>query len=195
VKQAEIYSESCCLHDIKTSSQYDVLLMNVKERNHTTDAKRLPSLSGTYSLLLISHAEKDLQVGSLGRMKLLPGFYLYVGSAFGPGGLRARVTRHVGVEKKLRWHIDYLRAVTELAGVWHTQDPKRQECNWAEALATMTAATVPFPGFGASDCTCCSHLLFFPVEPSLVAFRRKVHKCVPGHARISWQAADDLVKG
>jgi Uri superfamily endonuclease len=189
-----MYSESCCLNDIKTSSQYDVQLMDVKKQNHATDSVRLPSLPGTYALLLRSPVEQDLPVGRLGRIKLLPGFYVYLGSAFGPGGLRARIARHLAVEKKLRWHIDYVRTVAQPAAVWHTLDPRRRECHWAKVLAAMNAVTVPFPGFGASDCTCCSHLFFFPKEPALSVFRRNVHKAVPGHASIRWIVGADFYR-
>lgn len=47
--------------------------------------------SGTYILILSSPARSTIDVGRLGRMTLAHGYYLYVGSAFGPGGLRARI--------------------------------------------------------------------------------------------------------
>ena len=119
-----------------------------KKRNHATDAMCLPSLPGTYALLLRSNAEQDLQVGSLGNQKLLPGFFVYVGSAFGPGGLKARVKRHLAADKKLRWHVDYLRAATQPVAVWYTLDEHRQECRWAEVMSSMTGVTVPIAGFG-----------------------------------------------
>jgi Uri superfamily endonuclease len=128
-------------------------------------------------------------------MKLLAGFYVYVGSALGPGGLTARVARHLAADKKLRWHIDYLRTATQPVAVWYTLDPSRRECHWAEVLSCTTAVTVPLTGFGASDCTCCSHLFFSTMEPSLHAFRCNVHKAVSGHAPIRWMAADGFVKG
>jgi len=39
------------------------------------------------------------------------GWYVYVGSALGPGGLAAKVGRHLGGRKMCRWHTAYLRAV------------------------------------------------------------------------------------
>ena len=52
----------------------------------------------------------EILVGRLGALPVEPGFYVYVGSAFGPGGLERRVGRHATTEKKHRWHIDYLTA-------------------------------------------------------------------------------------
>ncbi len=42
-------------------------------------------------------------------VELEPGVYAYVGSAFGPGGLAARLRRHLcGERRRLWWHIDWL---------------------------------------------------------------------------------------
>ncbi len=58
---------------------------------------------GSYVLLL--EVEKDF---SIRNWRLERGLYCYVGSAWGPGGLRARLSRHFSPKKKLRWHIDYI---------------------------------------------------------------------------------------
>ena len=76
----------------------------------------LPSQPGTYALLLEATAKQDVPIGKLGVLHMLPGIYVYVGSALGPGGLAARVERHAPREKTLHWHIDYLRAETRLIG-------------------------------------------------------------------------------
>jgi Uri superfamily endonuclease len=38
---------------------------------------------------------KRLGIGSLGEFDIIPGFYAYVGSAFGSGGLRSRIGHHL----------------------------------------------------------------------------------------------------
>ena len=43
-----------------------------------------------------------------------PGFYVYLGSALGPGGLKSRVGPRAMAEEKCRWHIDDLTAVATL---------------------------------------------------------------------------------
>ena len=45
---------------------------------------------GTYVLVLRCSSNRTIRVGCLGSIRLRPGYYLYVGSGFGPGGLRAR---------------------------------------------------------------------------------------------------------
>ncbi len=108
---------------------------------------------------------QTISVGKLGTFGVRPGFYVYVGSALGPGGLAAGVGRHARQEKTLRWHVDYLRAVTDLVEVWFRPGRRRRECSWAERLAGMPGAGTPMPGFGASDCGCRSHLFCFEERP------------------------------
>ena len=107
-------------------------------------------------------------------MTARPGWYIYIGSAFGPGGVRARVHRHRRRAKRTHWHIDHLRKITTLVEVWYTHDPTPREHDWARALAASPGATIPLPGFGASGCRCATHLLFFTARPALRAFRRRL---------------------
>jgi Uri superfamily endonuclease len=55
----------------------------------------LPDKKGTYILIASILQMKRLKIGRLGTYDLLPGFYAYVGSAFGPGGIRARIHHHL----------------------------------------------------------------------------------------------------
>jgi Uri superfamily endonuclease len=84
--------------------------------------------------------------------------YLYVSSAWGPGGLAARVGRHIRGSAAPRWHIDDLRFHARPVAVWLAKDVK-VECAWAQSLLRIPDARVIAPGFGASDCTCVSHLV------------------------------------
>jgi len=119
----------------------------------------LPAASGTYLLVHSAVAEARLRVGSLGEMMVHPGFYLYVGSAYGPGGLRARVGRHIAGSGPLRWHIDYLRRVTQPVETWCAPE-QRCEHEWARSLASAARVSMPLARFGASDCRCPAHLFF-----------------------------------
>lgn len=126
-----------------------------------------PQLStdkGTYALIMSCRKTVRPTVGKLGSVKLRPGFYIYVGSAFGPGGIRARVSRHYRRRKKLHWHIDYIRRHTALIEAWHATSTINREHDWASALATQFESG--HHRFGASDCKCASHLFFSPVMPS-----------------------------
>jgi Uri superfamily endonuclease len=126
---------------------------------------------GTYALLLHLDAPRTVQVGALGALAFPAGWYLYVGSARGPGGLAARLARHRRqAGKRFHWHIDYVRAVTRLVQVWTRSGNGRQECDWATAAATLPGARVIAPRFGASDCRCPSHLFHFAGQPDPAAF-------------------------
>jgi Uri superfamily endonuclease len=139
---------------------------------------------GTYALLLRSEEKQEIEVGALGEMRVRPGAYVYVGSAFGPGGLQARVQRHMRDDGALHWHVDYLRAVTALDAVWYTHDAKRRECTWAAVLRSLPDATVPLDGFGASDCNCPAHLVRFAEPPSLERFQDHIHARVDTHSAV-----------
>ncbi|MEW8259618.1 MAG: DUF123 domain-containing protein, partial [Candidatus Thiodiazotropha taylori] len=69
---------------------------------------------------------QQIQVGRLGLCDFTRGWYLYVGSAFGPGGVAARCAHHRRISPRPRWHIDYLRAVTNLRQIWYSNDPLRR---------------------------------------------------------------------
>jgi Uri superfamily endonuclease len=144
---------------------------------------------GTYALILSSRVVRSLAIGRLGQLHVRQGFYVYVGSAFGPGGVRARVSHHQKLAVRPHWHIDYLRRVTQLEEVWVTYDPIRREHQWAEVFTRMRGASLAMAGFGASDCACRSHLYFFKTRPALSAFRNKVQSSFRGHGRVSFSRA------
>ena len=130
---------------------------------------------GTYALILLASSEEDIRVGRLGLLQVKPGFYVYVGSAFGPGGVKARISHHKNISNHPRWHIDYLRAVTVIQEIWYTYDSVCREHQWAEILAGSRKALTPLGGFGSSDCGCESHLIFYHSHPSIKIFSRKIH--------------------
>ena len=145
---------------------------------------RFDTQPGTYALILQSSAEQRLQIGKLGQLDVKPGFYVYIGSAFGPGGLTARVTRHQRKTKKLRWHIDYLTTVMSVEQVWYTLDTDRRECQWSEVLRKTRGADMPLARFGSSDCACRTHLWSFPKRPSRRGFHRRLLASIPIHGPV-----------
>jgi len=122
-----------------------------------------PAAPGTYVLVLSCRSERRIRVGRLGPFRLRPGYYLYVGSAFGPGGLRARIGHHRRRALRPHWHIDYLRRYARLEAVWCAPGV-RAEHEWAAAIAALPGARGA-PGFGSSDCSCPAHLFWFAVLP------------------------------
>jgi Uri superfamily endonuclease len=88
------------------------------------------------------------------------GLYFYVGSAWGPGGLAARVNRHLRGGAVRRWHIDYVREWMQPVAIGLA--PREHcECAWVQHLLDFQDARVIVPRFGASDCRCAAHLLYF----------------------------------
>lgn len=133
---------------------------------------RLPAGPGTYILVLKLPGRTACRVGALGDQRFKPGMYLYVGSAFGPGGLRARLSRHLEMDKTLHWHIDYLRQQADIQEIWFNLDPGRLEHQAARVLAEREAFSEPVPGFGAADCSCRTHLFFAADQADLRALRK-----------------------
>jgi len=144
----------------------------------------MQNLSGTYALILASSSDRLLEIGKLGQFLIRPGYYIYAGSAFGPGGLKARIAHHVRISRRPHWHIDYLRSVLPLNEVWYSYDSEQHEHRWAEAFRRLKGATLPIAGFGASDCSCKTHLLLFLTQPSVRRFRDRLRAKFNGHARI-----------
>ena len=122
------------------------------------------STHGTYLLLFVCSNKVEISIGRLGRMVTKPGYYLYVGSAYGPGGIKARVRHHQRIASRPHWHIDYLRAVTALVDTWCVYGLRREH-EWAHSLMQSEAATAPLNGFGSSDCSCVTHLFHFRRKP------------------------------
>ena len=143
------------------------------------------SQPGTYALILRATHQQDVQIGRLGRLSIRPGFYVYVGSAFGPGGVLARVRHHTQIAQRPHWHIDSLRQAAQLKQVWYTYDPVHREHAWATVFASARGASIPLPGFGASDCRCVSHLYFFQRQPLPKTFRRRIQSDFPRHDTVS----------
>jgi len=89
-------------------------------------------------------------------MELKPGLYAYVGSAFGPGGLRARISRHWRREKRRHWHIDWITMSEHCEHVGALVFPN--ERIESDLSAILEKHFVPIPGFGASDSPEDTHL-------------------------------------
>ena len=121
----------------------------------------LPQAPGAYVLLVALERPLALTPPGLHGAVLGPGSFAYCGSARGPGGIRARVRRHMRDGKRPHWHIDHLTeagCVTAVHGV-----PGGRECELLDRILAVPGATVPVPGFGSTDCRRCpAHLLRLP---------------------------------
>jgi len=124
---------------------------------------------GAYALILRSRSTGKAQIGRWRQVDLELGYYIYVGSAFGPGGVQARVSRHCRLTKSNHWHIDYLREFASPVGAWYSHESNRLEHRWAQVLCEMSGMS-SIRGFGCSDCKCHSHLFQTSTAPDLALF-------------------------
>ena len=155
---------------------------------HRIDLELIPqaiqSKAGTYALLFESDTSGKVRVGRLGLLVLASGVYVYVGSALGSGGVRARVARHCRPLQRKHWHIDHLRSYLRLRRVLFTYCDRRLEHAWASALLRLGGAEAPLAGFGSSDCRCLSHLIYFQGWPDRVQFGETLKGASPSEAKM-----------
>lgn len=142
--------------------------------NHEPPINRIKPLPGTYALVLYCRINKKVEVGKLGFISLIPGYYIYVGSAFGPGGLRARVHRHIRESKKKHWHLDYIKGFTQPIEIWYSYEPEIREHQWAEIIKMGSHSQILMKGFGSSDCSCTTHLFFTKTRPQAGSFVKRI---------------------
>lgn len=129
----------------------------------------MESEKGTYALILKNSENRNVQIGRWQALDIEPGFYIYIGSAFGPGGIKARVSRHFRRSKPMRWHIDFISSITKPVSAWYTCRSKRVEHDWAQTFLKIPDFR-PIKGFGCSDCRCFSHLFYSKKQPELKKF-------------------------
>jgi len=135
---------------------------------------------GTYIIVTEAKHAFSCQVGKLGKLTGQAGFYFYVGSALGSGGIKARVNHHLKISHRPRWHFDYLRPFVVPRRIWFCCSPNHYEHHWAAVLAALPGAELPLIKFGATDCQCATHLYYFNNIPRIHAFRNALH--IPGKA-------------
>ena len=110
---------------------------------------------GGYILIVELDSERSIRAGSLG-MNIFPeGFYAYFGSAL--GGFKSRINRHLLVNKKPKWHIDYLTNNARITQIIILKTERKLECILSQTLLNKLCF---IPKFGSSDCHCKSHLYF-----------------------------------
>jgi len=138
----------------------------------------LPEEKGAYVLLLHVPQLKRMEIGRLGAFDIRPGFYAYVGSAFGAGGLRARLAHHLEAVAAPHWHIDYLMGFATPLEVWYAISDRKLERDWVELLEQEPRFRCPIPKFGSSDYhrSRTSHLFFTKRRPSFRWFEQRVRE-------------------
>ena len=134
----------------------------------------LPASPGIYLVHLRLAEASLLRIGRFGECIFPAGDYFYAGSAFGPGGLRSRLGRHLRGDGKTRWHIDYLRAVAQVNGFAYQvagQSPGNSEAalestqivateSVLKAIGALPAVLIGEGDF--SECGCLQRLAALP---------------------------------
>jgi len=113
---------------------------------------------GVYILKIRLEKKSKIEIGALGKKFFAPGYYFYTGTA--QRNLEARIKRHYSRDKNFHWHIDYFLAEAELEKDFVFELSREAECFLAQILKENGGKT-PVSGFGASDCSCGSHLIYF----------------------------------
>ena len=112
-------------------------------------------MKGSYLLLIELKDKVTIQIGKLGKIDFMKGFYVYVGSAI--NGLESRINRHLREEKKIHWHIDFLLNSAEIINVFYKKNSFKEECKISNDFKKKLQ---PVKSFGSSDCKCKSHLFY-----------------------------------
>ncbi len=150
---------------------------------------------GTYALVFNCNRPVRLPVGRLGLVDLPTGYWIYVGSAFGPGGLRSRLIHHLTPSPRPHWHLDHIKKALEPISIWATTDAVKREHAWACLLAGQKGAKRPIVGFGATDCRCRAHLIHRSRRPDFAGFRRRLGREIPHHGPVFRYDPHVLVNG
>jgi Uri superfamily endonuclease len=144
----------------------DALLNAIAETGIEAQALRagevgaIPQAPGAYALLMHFVRPLDIRLNKKEPVRLPSGWLVYAGSAKGPGGLRARLARHLRAEKRPHWHVDQLTVRADEILALPVADGN--ECEIVATLLGHPAFSVAVAGFGNTDCAICdSHLLRF----------------------------------
>lgn len=136
---------------------------------------------GTYIVLLWLRAARSLTIGRLGQQRFPRGYYTYTGSA--KSSLRSRLHRHLHGATTRHWHLDYLRPETHVVAWWAFAGDTQPECTLHQQL--LPWGEIVMPKFGASDCSCTTHLLYYPRRSQATAALRHVASACCAHYNVN----------
>jgi histidyl-tRNA synthetase len=112
-------------------------------------ADEAPSLPGFYAMAIELNDEVAVRLSGRSPIALPAGRYLYCGSAKGPGGLKARLSRHMRRGKSVRWHVDQLTEQGLVVGSWISPGGDEcelvQMCSHLQCQLLVSAAVIARP--------------------------------------------------
>lgn len=121
------------------------------------------TVKGSYCIASFLREDSDIEIAKLGTFSFLRGMYVYTGSAL--SSLEGRIGRHLGKEKKMKWHIDFFLEKAEAIAFISVISSKREECSMNSKF--LEEGDVLVKGFGSSDCGCPTHLVYLGDQPHL----------------------------
>lgn len=150
---------------------------------------------GSYIVLSKLFVETQIGSGQFADRPLPVGIYFYSGSAFGPGGLRARIGRHLRLRTKKHWHFDHIKEYLEISEIWYSTEILKHECQFIRRIRETGQATFPVPGFGSSDCSCqCpAHLAHLPMDVDLAIIFKELNQVAMILQRVPIDKSDRIV--
>jgi len=131
-------------------------------------------MKGSYLLLIELKDKVTIQIGKLGKIDFMKGFYVYVGSAI--NRLESRINRHLREEKNIHWHIDFLLNSAEIINVFYKENSFKEECKISNEFKKKLQSV---KNFGSSDCKCKSHLFYGNYEEIMRIIRKLKMKQYP----------------
>lgn len=140
-----------------------------------SEIPKLKGISGVYTLIILVRSAIRVKIGGLGKKKVERGYYAYTGSALGNGSssLAGRISRHLRIEKRKRWHIDHLLCSKEvkIEAIVAMVTARKMECEINQHLISTLEPSIPILSFGSSDCRagCKSHLLYLGSDNNVVS--------------------------
>ena len=117
--------------------------------------------SGCYQLVLRLEQVISLEVGSLCRLNLSKGYYLYTGRH--RKSLWRRIERHLQKDKRVYWHIDYFTTHPAIQMDHIIIFPETDaECKINQEVQHFLNARLLYPGLGSGDCNnkCGAHMQY-----------------------------------
>jgi endonuclease-3 len=119
-------------------------------------------MKGSYILFIKLNNKKNIKYGINKSNYFKKGFYIYIGSAL--NSLENRINRHLRLDKKIYWHIDYLLKHCKIFKIFYRESDFKDECIIANLFKEYFLS---INGFGSSDCKCKTHLFFGKKEKLL----------------------------
>ena len=147
---------------------------NGRRRRKRRSQSGLPSLPGTYALVLRFSKRLEIVVGRLGVLECSRASTCTWAAPWGRAAWLPAWEGTAAARRRSAGTLITCGPRRHVEEVWYATGKSHRECRWASVLRALPGASVPLAGFGASDCGCPSHLCFFTLPPSVADFRKKL---------------------